>query len=224
MKKITGLFLCILIGAVNSFAAEIIFSPGIGFSSYTVRSYEVIISGGTPKPSDKAATYTIFAPAVGLDMHFIHENSGFTFSLINNAALPVGIYKSGGFGAESMKVRGFIWDGQMLFGYTYGIKQPFSIHAGIGPGLALGRFWTRSNGQGLENFYHAWTPIALHIGFQYIFTEHIGINIGLHDMISFSGLLRSMEKSNIADDNNKVGSTFGFGNVFTLRIAAAFRL
>ena len=38
------------------------------------------------------------------------------------------------------------------------------------------------------------------------------------------GLLRSMEKSNIADDNNKVGSTFGFGNVFTLRIAAAFRL
>ena len=85
-------------------------------------------------------------------MHFIHENSGFTFSLINNAALPVGIYKSGGFGAESMKVHGFIWDGQMLFGYTYGIKQPFSIHAGIGPGLALGRFWTRLNGQGLENF------------------------------------------------------------------------
>ena len=224
MKKITAFFLCILIGAVNSFAAEIIFSPGIGFSAYTVRSYEVTITGENLKISDKAAIHTIFAPAVGLDMHFILENSGFTFSLINNAALPVGIYKSGGFGAESMNAHGFIWDGQMLFGYTYGIKQPFSIHAGIGPGLALGKFWTRLNERGLENFYHAWTPIALHIGFQYIFTKHVGINIGLHDMIGFSGLLRSMEKTNIADDNNRVGVTVGIGNVFTLRIAAAFRL
>lgn len=134
------------------------------------------------------------------------------------------MYKRGGFNDASMKVQGFIWDGQMLFGYTYGIKQPFSIHAGIGPGLALGRFWRLVNAQRLENVYHAWTPIALHIGIQYIFTKHLGINIGLHDMMSFSGLLFSTEKPNIADKNNKIGGAVGFGNVFTFRIAAAFRL
>jgi len=224
MKKIAASFLCIIVCAVNSFAAEIVFSPGIGFSAYTVRSNELIITGENLELSDKAATYTIPAPSMGLDMHFIHEKSGFTFSLINNAAFPIAMYKKGGFGNDSMKTKGFIWDGQMLFGYTFGVKKPFSIHAGIGPGLALGRFWTHLNEQRFENFYYAWSPIALHIGVQYIFTKHFGINIGLHDMISFSGLLRSMEKTNIAADKNKVGGTVGFGNVFTLRIAAAFRL
>lgn len=224
MKKILIPLLCIVVCAVNSFAAEIVFSPGIGFSAYTVRSYELIRTGEKVELSDKAVAYTIPAPSMGLDMHFIHEKSGFTFSLINNAAFPITMYKRGGFGNETIKTKGFIWDGQMLFGYTFGVKQPFSIHAGIGPGLALGRFWTHLNKQRLENFYHAWTPIALHLGFQYIFTKHCGITVGLHDMISFSGLLLSKEKPNIADDNNKVGGTVGFGNVFTLRVAATFRL
>ncbi|MGF7108312.1 DUF2715 domain-containing protein [Treponema pedis] len=224
MKKISVFFLCLIVYAVNSFAAEVVFSPGIGFSVYTVRSHEVIIKGKNLELSDKPVTYTIPTPSIGLDMHFIHEKNGFTFSLINNAAFPISMYKRGGFGNGSMKTKGFIWDGQMLFGYTYGVKQPFSIHAGIGPGVALGQFWTHLNNQQLENFYHAWTPIALHLGVQYIFTKHFGITVGLHDMISFSGLLRSIEKPNIADGNNKVGGTVGFGNVFTLRIAATFRL
>ena len=224
MKKIVVPFLCIIVYAVNSFAAEIIFSPGIGFSAYTVRSNELIMTRENLKFSDKVATYTIPAPSMGLDMHFIHEKSGFTFSLINNAAFPIAMYKRGGFGNATMKTRGFIWDGQMLFGYTFGVKKPFSIHASIGSGFALGRFFTHSNEQQLENFYHAWTPIAVHLGIQYIFTKHFGITVGLHDMISFSGLLFSKEKPNIADDNNKVGGAVGLGNVFTLRVAAAFRL
>jgi len=224
MKKIIISFLCIIICAVTGFAAEIVFSPGAGFSAYTVRSYELIMTGKNLELSDKAVTYTIPAPSIGLDMHFIHEKNGFTFSLINNAALPLIMYKKGGFGDERMKIKGFIWDGQMLAGYTFGVTRPFSLHAGIGPGLALGRFWTQQNDLHLENFYYAWTPIALHLGVQYIFTKHFGINIGLHDMISFSGLLRSKEKPNIADDNNKIGGSVGFGNVFTVRIAAAFRL
>lgn len=222
MKKIMLFLFCIMLCASHSFAAELVFSPGAGFSAYTVHSLEVI-SGRTVEVSDKAATYTILAPSVGLDMHVIHETSGFTFSLIHNAAIPITLDKKGGFGDASMNVKGFMWDGQTLFGYTFGVKKPFSIHAGIGLGGALGYFHTHTNAEPLINLYHAWTPIALHLSFQYIFTKHFGIAIGLHDMVSFSGLVRSKAKLDDAGANDKVSGIVGLGNVFTARIAASFR-
>ncbi|NVP25661.1 DUF2715 domain-containing protein [Treponema phagedenis] len=67
-------------------------------------------------------------PSFGLDAHFTNENSGFTFSLGNNLGVPITLYRKGGFGDESRKALGFAWDGQMLFGYTYGVKKRFCIN------------------------------------------------------------------------------------------------
>ena len=207
-------------------AAEITFSPGIGGTVHTVQSFFEIQNAEDPEHSvvsEKAVTYTIPVPSSGLDIHFTHESSGFTLSVINNIGFPITLFKKGGFGNETQRVIGFILDEQVLFGYTYGVKQPFSIHFGIGPGAVLGHFWTLQNVQISENVYYTVTPIALHLGVQYLFTQHVGIAIGIHDMLGVSGIFLSDKSSNSSAEKRKVTGTVGLGNTFTLRIAATLR-
>lgn len=217
---ISLLFVCIPLSA-----AEITFSPGMGLSVYTIQSPVEIENTGDPANpvfSQKAVLYTLPVPSINLSIHFTHENSGFTFSIINNVGAPITLFKRGGFGNDQLRViTGSIFDGQLLFGYTYGVQQPFSIHCGVGPGVALGRFWTLKNKQKLENSYYAWTPIAVHLGFQYIFTQHVGITIDLHDMFSLSSTFSSTMGSMLGKKSIKAD---GFGNVFTFRLAVSFRL
>ena len=222
MKKrivLLSLFLSLL----PLFAAEITIVPGAGASVYAAHgNHETAISGGSKKKisSSDSAFCLIPAPAIGLDLHFTrvtHKKDGFTFSLINNASLPVSFYKRGGFGNDSQRITGFIWDGQMLIGYTYGVQRPFSIRCGIGFGLTVGRFRIDQNSRKLENGYIAFSPAALHLGVQYIFTEHVGITVGIYDMPSFSYMV-------LSDNQGNQREIEGVGNIFTLKIAAAFRL
>lgn len=225
MKKRIALWFLLFVFIPLS-AAEISFSPGVGFSLYTVRSFfeiETTEKPERPMLSQKAVTYIIPVPSIGLDIHFTHESSGFTFSIINNVGLPITLFKKGGFGNDKQHIEGSIFDGQILFGYTYGVQQPFSIHCGIGPGAALGHFWARRNEQILENVYYALTPVALHLGLQKLFTQHVGITIGIHEMLIFSGIFSS-KRSYPAVERSTVNGTVGLGNTCTLRIAATFRL
>ena len=94
MKQKTSalLLLTLLFACFPLFAAEIILAPNVGFSIYTVRSAVEVANAGNIeqiKLSKNPVTYTMLAPSIGLDMHFIHERSGFTFSLVNTAGLPV---------------------------------------------------------------------------------------------------------------------------------------
>lgn len=225
MKKALFFVYIFFVICIPLFSAEIIISPNAGASVYTVHGSSEILDSGRPEHSvlsKRAVTYTMAVPSIGLDMHFIHERNGFTFSVINNAGFPVALFKQGGFGNDKRRIAGFIWDGQALFGYTYGVKQPLSIRFGIGPGLALGRFLTIRNTQRLENFYHAWTLTALHFSMQYVFTRHIGISFGIYDMLGFSGLMLG-NTANLADDNARIDGAVGLGNVFTLKLGIVFR-
>ena len=221
MKK-RSVFLPFFLSLLPLFAVEITIAPGTGMSVYAIHgNNETAISGGSEKTvsSTDSAFCLIPTPSIGLDLHFTrvtNKKDGFTFSLINNASLPIAFYKRGGFGDNSQCVTGYIWDGQMLIGYTYGVQRPLSIRSGIGLGLTVGRFWIAQNSRKLENGYIAFTPVALHLGMQYIFTEHIGITVGIYDMPCFSYMVFS-------DGQGNQREIEGVGNIFTLRIAAAFR-
>ena len=222
-KKSAALAFLLFIG-ISLSAAEITFSPGVGGTVHTVRSFfEVENIGESDAFSQKAVTYIIPVPSTGIDMHFTHETSGFTFSIINNIGRPITLFKQGGFGNEKQYTIGSIVDGQILFGYTYGVKQPFSIHCGIGPGVAAGSFRPWKNKTIGTTFYYAVSPVALHIGLQYLFTQHIGITASIHDMLSFSGIFITHKSSN-PSEKDKITGTFGLGNTFTLRLAVSFRL
>ena len=220
MKK--SIFLSFFISLFPLFAAEITIISGAGMSVYAIHgNNETAISGSSEKTVSSAdsAFCLIPAPSIGLDLHFTrvaHKKDGFTFSLINNASLPIAFYKRGGFGDNSQHVTGYIWDGQMLIGYTYGVRRPLSIRSGIGLGLTVGRFWIAQNSRKLENGYIAFTPVAVHFGVQYIFTEHIGITVDIYDLPGFSYMVFSDGQGNRREIE-------GVGNIFTLRIAAAFR-
>lgn len=228
-QKISALLLfALLFSCLPLFAAEIILAPNVGFSIYTVRSAVEVANAGNIeqiKLSKNPVTYTMLAPSIGLDMHFIHERSGFTFSLVNTAGLPVTLHKNGGFGNDKRQIAGAIWDGQMLFGYTYGVKQPLSIRFGIGPGIAVGVFKAAQKQKVyILNPYYLLALPALHFDIQYAFTEHFGINAGIRDMIGFSGILLDDAALNSAKNGIVQSSAVGFGNVFSFKIAAVFRL
>lgn len=217
----------LLFACVSLSAAEITFSPGIGGTVHTIQSFFEIENAGYSEDSmfsQKAVTYIIPVPSTGIDIHFTHETSGFTFSIINNIGSSITLFKKGGFGDEKHYITGSIVDEQLLFGYTYGVKQPFSIHCGIGPGFAAGYFRPWKNEKPVESFYYAVSPLALHIGLQYLFTQHIGITVGIHDMLSFSGIFLTHKSSSSAIIRDKTTGTVGLGNTFTLRVAVSFRL
>ena len=225
VTKKSILSLLLLFVVISLAAAEITFSPGIGGTVYTVHSFVEIENMEDPDAStvsEKAVTYIMPVPSTGIDVHFTHESSGFTFSIINNIGCPITIFKRGSFGNEQQYVIGSFADEQILFGYTYGVKQPLSIHCGIGAGTAIGHFsrWKRT--ENVSTFYYAVSPLALHIGLQYLFTQHVGITASIHDMLSFSGIFFTHKDSN--PNLDKITGAFGLGNTFTLRLAVSFRL
>lgn len=227
MKKIFILFFIVIVN-ISLFAAEITFSSGVGCSVYTVQGFDLSYTPDDSTSialSGKRAVYNIPAPSVGLDMHFAHEASGFTFSLINNTAFPVALYKKGKSGNTKMQVNGFIYDWHFLLGYTYGIKKPLSIHAGIGSGFVAGQFGTYFSDVLLKNAYAAWTPVAVHLRIQYIFTEHLGIAISLYDMVNIAKLEMNVSTHDSADiKKHNINGMAGYGNVFTLKLTGSYRI
>ncbi|EFW36727.1 DUF2715 domain-containing protein [Treponema phagedenis] len=221
MKKIIACsFLSLFIAGASLFAAEIVFAPSVGGSLYTVNSpVEVSVPADKNQLdsySKKAVAFILPLPSFGLDAHFTNENSGFTFSLVNNLGVPITLYRKGGFGDESRKALGFAWDGQMLFGYTYGVKKDFALTVGVGPGFALGLFNAIPNEKRILSVYYNLSPIGAHMAFRYYFTEHAGISVNIYDSVGISGL--------VLDKKTNAAGTFGIGNVFTLKLGAAFRL
>lgn len=226
MKKALFFVYIFFVICIPLFSAEIIISPNAGASVYTVHGSSEILDSGRPEHSvlsKRAVTYTMPVPSIGLDMHFTHEGNGFTFSLINNAGLLMTFYKKGGFGDDKRDIIGFIWDGQILAGYTYGVKQPLSVRFGIGSGFALGIFTARSKNAHILNPFAIPGLLALHLDIQYAFTEHFGISAGIRDMLGFSGVLLDDEALNRTEKGITKSTINGFGNVFTLKLGIVFR-
>lgn len=226
-KKVFALLLLVLLFAsIPLFATEIILSPNVGMSVYSAYGLHEISNPHDTFRSEiskQVVTYTMPVPSIGLDMHFTHEGNGFTFSLINNAGLLMTFYKKGGFGDDKRDIIGFIWDGQILAGYTYGVKQPLSVRFGIGSGFALGIFTARSKNAHILNPFAIPGLLALHLDIQYAFTEHFGISAGIRDMLGFSGVLLDDEALNRTEKGITKSTINGFGNVFTLKLGIVFR-
>lgn len=130
-----------IMDAVLSVTTEMVFSPNAGFSVYTLHCpHELLYTGnsGHTEASEKAITYTIPAPSIGLDMHFIYKKTGLTLTASINAGFPITLYKTGGFGDGIRKIEGIIRDAQLMIGYTYEKNLPLSVRLGIGGGMAAG--------------------------------------------------------------------------------------
>jgi len=213
-----------IMDAVLSVTTEVVFSPNAGFSVYTLHSLHELLHTGNPghtEASEKAVTYTIPAPSVGLDMHFIYKKTGLTLTASINAGFPITLYKTGGFGDSIRKIEGIIGDAQLMIGYTYEQNFPLSVRFGIGGGMAAGTLKLRSKGEAVFKDYAAAFFPAVFIDIHYAFTKHIGIHAGIRDMINFSGIADGAPSKQAAR-SPQTGS--GFGNIFTLKIGASFRI
>ncbi len=210
-----------------AFAAEITFTPNFGFSLYSLHNYEqknIEAPSSYWDISDNKGSFLFPTPTLGLDMSFMHENSGFTFILDNNFSFPTKLYVTKGFGNRNEKLSGIIWDGQMIFGYTYGVRQKTQITGGAGFGCVLGMLNTGTAGNNAPPYYNL--GLALNFGYKYYFTDKIGINVNLYDLVGFSAAFLDRGTPSLSGDPDKtrLDGMLGLGNLFTLKIGVTFRL
>ncbi len=210
-----------------AFATEISFTPNFGFSLYSVHNYEQrnIDSSDYIQLSNNKGDFLFPTPTLGLDISFTHENSGFTFMLNNSFSFPTKLYVVKGFGNRKENYSGITWDGQMIFGYTYGVRQKMQFTGGAGFGFACNALNLREDGGNNAPPYYN-LGLALNVGYKYYFTDKVGIGVNIYDLIGFSAVFIDRGTPSLSGDPNKtrLDGMLGLGNLFTLKIGVAFRL
>ncbi len=172
----------------------------------------------------------------GLDAGLITK-SGFTFMANNHLLIGgklktkdyISLYDAGTPNQiDSVSLKGVVWQGSALFGYTYrGIKN---LHLGFSAGLSLmsgNPKFKDAKVSGYKNSIsrNEYASFALlnfgfpiRLGLNYYFGDSIGINFAVENTVTIGG--HGFRFQSNAFDSNK---TYLLGDAFTMKIGPVFK-
>ena len=202
MKKIAIMFFCLALVSAHAFA-EFVMVPGLGLSYY---------SGSTGGKS----SVSMVPFGVGLDFSYLTD-SGFTLCMDNDFQYFLKVKTKVDSTSVGLSVnKGLVWNSRIMPGYTFKFAKD-KAYLRLAGGPAVGTFGYEVETEvkvedkkvKTKTVHTAMTiGLAFHIGFEYFFTNMIGIGISINEiptLYSTSGVGRA----NIF--NVKVGPSFRLG-------------
>ena len=190
MKKIAIMLFCLALVSAHAFA-EFVMVPGLGLSYYY---------GSTGEKE----SMSMIPFGVGLDFSYLTD-SGFTLCMDNDFQY---------FGTVTSKVdststsesvnKGLVWNSRIMPGYTFKFAKD-NAYLRLAGGPAIGTL-----GWELEKTVSTAITVGLafHIGFEYYFTNMIGIGISINEIPT---LYSNLGVGNANIFNVKVGPSFRLG-------------
>ena len=193
MKKIAIMLFCLALVSAHAFA-EFVMVPGLGLSYY---------SGSTGEKS----SVSMLPFGVGLDFSYLTD-SGFTLCMDNDFQYFGSITNKFDSKSESQSVnKGLVWNSRIMPGYTFKFAKD-NAYLRLAGGPSVGTFGYEVEVAKKNVVYTSITVgLAFHIGFEYYFTNMIGIGISINEIPTLY-------------------STSGVGraNIFNLKVGPSFRL
>ncbi|MFC1239347.1 DUF2715 domain-containing protein [Treponema vincentii] len=189
MKKIAIMLFCLALVSAHAFA-EFVMVPGLGLSYY---------SGSTGEKS----SVSMLPFGVGLDFSYLTD-SGFTLCMDNDFQYFAKITSTEESNSTGQSVsKGLAWNSRIMPGYTFKFAKD-KAYLRLAGGPAIGTL-----GWELEKTVSTAITVGLafHVGFEYFFTNLIGIGISINEIPSIYA-------------NIPVGNA----NIFNLKIGPSFRL
>ena len=191
MKKIAIMLFCLALVSAHAFA-EFVMVPGLGLSYY---------SGSTGGKS----SVSMVPFGVGLDFSYLTD-SGFTLCMDNDFQYFWKVTTKVDGNSVGLSVsKGLAWNSRIMPGYTFKFAKD-NAYLRLAGGLAVGTFgYEVTEAKAVSTAITV--GLAFHVGFEYFFTNMIGIGVSINEIPSiFSGL--------------PVGSA----NIFNLKVGPSFRL
>lgn len=190
MKKIAIMLFCLALVSAHVFA-EFVMVPGLGLSYYY---------GSTGEKE----SMSMLPFGVGLDFSYLTD-SGFTLCMDNDFQY---------FGKVTTKVdsnsvglsvsKGLAWNSRIMPGYTFKFAKD-NAYLRLAGGPAIGTLgWEREKAVSTA----ITVGLAFHIGFEYYFTNMIGIGISINEIPT---LYSNLGVGNANIFNVKVGPSFRLG-------------
>lgn len=190
MKKIAIMLFCLALVSAHAFA-EFVMVPGLGLSYYY---------GSTGEKE----SMSMIPFGVGLDFSYLTD-SGFTLCMDNDFQY---------FGTVTSKVdststsesvnKGLVWNSRIMPGYTFKFAKD-NAYLRLAGGPAIGTLgWEREKAVSTA----ITVGLAFHIGFEYYFTNMIGIGISINEIPT---LYSNLGVGNANIFNVKVGPSFRLG-------------
>ena len=193
MKKIAIMLFCLALVSAHAFA-EFVMVPGLGLSYY---------SGSTGEKS----SVSMLPFGVGLDFSYLTD-SGFTLCMDNDFQYFGSITNKFDSKSESQSVnKGLVWNSRIMPGYTFKFAKD-NAYLRLAGGPSVGTFGYEVEVAKKNVVYTSITVgLAFHIGFEYYFTNMIGIGISINEIPTLY-------------------STPGVGNanIFNVKVGPSFRL
>ena len=189
MKKIAIMLFCLALVSAHAFA-EFVMVPGLGLSYY---------SGSTGEKS----SVSMVPFGVGFDFSYLTD-SGFTLCMDNDFQyFGTVTYKNDSNSNGQSVNKGLVWNSRIMPGYTFKFAKD-NAYLRLAGGPAIGTL-----GWELEKTVSTAITVGLafHIGFEYYFTNMIGIGISINEIPTLY-------------------STSGVGNanIFNVKVGPSFRL
>ena len=189
MKKIAIMLFCLALVSAHAFA-EFVMVPGLGLSYY---------SGSTGEKT----SVSMLPFGVGLDFSYLTD-SGFTLCMDNDFQyFGTVTYKNDSTSNGQSVNKGLVWNSRIMPGYTFKFAKD-NAYLRLAGGPAIGTL-----GWELEKTVSTAITVGLafHIGFEYYFTNMIGIGISINEIPTLY-------------------STPGVGNanIFNVKVGPSFRL
>ena len=193
MKKIAIMLFCLALVSAHAFA-EFVMVPGLGLSYY---------SGSTGEKS----SVSMLPFGVGLDFSYLTD-SGFTLCMDNDFQYFGQVTaKSEGTSVSQKVNKGIAWNSRIMPGYTFKFAKD-NAYLRLAGGPSVGTFGYEVEVAKMKTVYTAMTiGLAFHIGFEYYFTNMIGIGISINEIPTLYST-----------------SDVGRANIFNLKVGPSFRL
>ena len=193
MKKIAIMLFCLALVSAHAFA-EFVMVPGLGLSYY---------SGSTGEKSSES----MLPFGVGLDFSYLTD-SGFTLCMDNDFQYFAKITYTAESTSTGQNVsKGLAWNSRIMPGYTFKFAKD-NAYLRLAGGPSVGTFGYEVEVAKTKTVYTSITVgLAFHIGFEYFFTNLVGIGISINEIPSIYA-------------NIPVGNA----NIFNLKIGPSFRL
>jgi len=191
MRKIAIMLFCLALVSAHAFA-EFVMVPGLGLSYY---------SGSTGEES------SVSMVPFGVGFYFLYlTDSGFTLCMDNDFQY---------FGKVTTKVdgnsvglsvsKGLAWNSRIMPGYTFKFAKD-NAYLRLAGGLAVGTFgYEVTEAKAVSTAITV--GLAFHVGFEYFFTNMIGIGVSINEIPSVF-----------------LGLPVGSANIFNLKVGPSFRL
>ena len=190
MKKIAIMLFCLALVSAHAFA-EFVMVPGLGLSYY---------SGSTGEKT----SVSMLPFGVGLDFSYLTD-SGFTLCMDNDFQyFGTVTYKDDSTSNGQSVNKGLAWNSRIMPGYTFKFAKDnaYLRLAGVPAIGTLGWELEKTVSTAIT------VGLAFHIGFEYYFTNMIGIGISINEIPT---LYSNLGVGNANIFNVKVGPSFRLG-------------